>query len=707
MNIQKTKPHIDVVVKYFIPVTAGIETNILETYSVLAEKGWDITIHTSKDTHLDKDVLSDYEEIRGLKVKRYSFGPFGYEPNIDWENTDLIALHNFDMFPHFQLMLKTLWLKLKGKKNFKLVITPHGGFNPEWSIFPFVSRVVKWTYHMTLGALLANYSADGIRAVSDWEKAEMSKWGLSKKLLLTISNGVEKEAYMDIDKLASDEIKEKVKRWGKYLTQIGRVYPIKNYETDIKAMYYLPKDINLVIVGPISDRNYKQELDELIVKLGLQHRVFFAGVLKGVDKYYFIKNAQMMIHMALWESFCNVVHEGLSQGLVCIVANNTALPFLVKHGINGYHIETKDHVGLAKQIMQVMKNKDSEFIKEMKKRNREFGLEHSWMNVAERMDEWYKSLLGTQDSVPPKLKKSSSQKPLSVTVGISAHNEEQNIVKIVRAVLAQKKKGFTLHKILVICDGCTDATAKMARSIRSKFIQVVDDGKRLGKSQRMNQIFEISTSDAVVILDADIKLHSSFILSKLISPMFSNNIGVVYGNAQPIAPKNIIQKAIMAGYTMWDKLRNSARGAEMYLCEGSIRAFSKNLYTHMRFPALSADDVYPYLYAKKNNYDVSFVADAKIYYQLPLTFKDYRSQTLRFLKSQEIQSHNFSPEFTSQFYVIHTRDRIKAFFKEIFINPIWMGIYFIVWMIPKIQNKIGMGYVPTAKWQVATSTKKI
>ena len=38
-----------VITRYFYPVAAGIETNILETYSILASRGWDITIHTSKD----------------------------------------------------------------------------------------------------------------------------------------------------------------------------------------------------------------------------------------------------------------------------------------------------------------------------------------------------------------------------------------------------------------------------------------------------------------------------------------------------------------------------------------------------------------------------------------------------------------------------------------------------------------------------------
>ena len=96
-----------------------------------------------------------------------------------------------------------------------------------------------------------------------------------------------------------------------------------------------------------------------------------------------------MVHMAIWESFCNVVHEGMSQGLVCLVANNTALPLLIKNGINGYCVETKDHKTLAKKINYVLENKNHQVVRDMCKRNKKFGLEESWTSVAEKMNMMY------------------------------------------------------------------------------------------------------------------------------------------------------------------------------------------------------------------------------------------------------------------------------------------------------------------------------
>lgn len=384
---------VHVIEKYFYPITAGIEVNTYETYAVLAKMGWDITAHVSRDTLVDKNVLSDAETVSGIKIKRYRFlRPWGFFPKLDWQNADYVALHNFNVLPHLLVMIYSLYLKIIGKKHFKLFLTPHGGFNPEWSIFPLYIRLIKIPYHYLVGNLLVNTVVDGVRAVSEWEKEEMVKKGLKRDLIVVIDNGLDAEAFMNIEDKASYEIKEKAEKYGKYLIQIGRIYSIKNNETVIKALPKLPKDINYVLVGPIASRSYKAMLDGLIKELGLENRVFFAGVVKGIDKYYLIKRAQMMVHMALWESFCNVIHEGLSQGLVCIAAKNTAMPYLIKDGVNGYCLETRDHDALADKINYVLANMDSTEIKKIKQKSIELGLRNSWEEVAGRMYRFYNAV---------------------------------------------------------------------------------------------------------------------------------------------------------------------------------------------------------------------------------------------------------------------------------------------------------------------------
>jgi glycosyltransferase involved in cell wall biosynthesis len=393
----KNKKRIDCVVKYFYPVTAGIEVNMLETYSVLAKEGWDITVHTSKDTYAEKDFLPEYEEYKGLKIKRYPFKFWGFVPKVDWKGKGLICFHNFDVFPHSVLLTYLTFIKLLGSK-ISVVLTPHGGFSlsTSWSTFPRWQRILKKAYHNILAPILINAVVDRVRAVSEWEKAEMIKDGINESLITTISNGIEDAAYENIEKLASEKIKERVKNWGKYIVRIGRIYPIKNDEIIIKALPHIHKDTKFVIVGPQEINKHKDYLDklhELIKKLKLEDRVIFAGVIRGVDKYYVIKNSQTMVHMALWESFCNVVHEAMSQGLPVVVANNTALPYLVKDNVNGYLVDTYDHKKVAEKVNFVLKNKNSKKLLSMSSLNKKVAREHAWSRVAMKMDAMYQSLI--------------------------------------------------------------------------------------------------------------------------------------------------------------------------------------------------------------------------------------------------------------------------------------------------------------------------
>ncbi len=381
------KKHIDVVVRYFYPVAAGIETNILETYTVLTELGWDITIHTSADVYEKKNVLPEQEEIRRLHVRRYQWNFWGCWPSINWNTSDAVCLHNFDVFPQVLILMYVIARKVLRLKSPKLFLTPHGGFNPEWSIFSPLAAYIKRTYHYTLGALLINAAVDGVRAVSSWEEKEMSRHGIASSLIRVIPNGMETEAFSDIDTLASAEVKKLVSDNTPYTITVSRVHEIKNYETTLRALAMLPSG-NHIIVGPIASAEYKKLLDDMIVALGLSGRVVFAGVIRGIDKYYLIKNALAMVHMAKWESFCNVVHEALSQGTPCIVANNTALSYLIHHEENGFLVDTYNSKELAERIAWVAKHgQDSENIEMNERNKRDYRV--TWGDVAANMHEFY------------------------------------------------------------------------------------------------------------------------------------------------------------------------------------------------------------------------------------------------------------------------------------------------------------------------------
>lgn len=382
---------INVVVKYFYPVSAGIELNSLEVYSNLAKMGWDVTIHTTSDTLNEKGVLKSREKYRGLTIIRYKTLGFYLLSNSNFLNSNIICLHNFNVLPHFTILLISAVYKLLGIKKYKLFLIPHGGYTPEWSIFSKVTAYFKSNYHFKIGKFLINYAVDKIRAVSEWESKEIIKFGINKNIITVIQNGLEEFAYLKSFKPNKVLLKQ-VEKFGKYVIQIGRIFPIKNLETTIKAMSFVKPDINLVIVGPVADNDYYHKLKLLIAQNKLENRVFFVGVYSGSDKYYLIKNSIMMVHMSIWESFCNVVNEAMSQGRVCIVANNTALKYLVKENINGYRIGTHNYKELARMINTVSRDLNKPYIKDIQKNNYNLSRSFSWVEVSKSVERMFLSI---------------------------------------------------------------------------------------------------------------------------------------------------------------------------------------------------------------------------------------------------------------------------------------------------------------------------
>ncbi|MEK7595002.1 MAG: glycosyltransferase [Patescibacteria group bacterium] len=389
-NLESPKKlKLDVITKFFYPVNAGIEMNTLETYSLLNKREFDVTIHTTKDSLTKKNEFRESDNIKGLPIKRYKSGKVGFLPAIDLNKTDILCLHNFNIHPMVYYLFLSWVKKVIRRRNYKVILTPHGGFTPEWRVFPLHIKIPKLLIHRLIGNYLINNGADAIRAVSEWEKEEMIKAGVRKDLIEVISNGLENEAFEDIDHLASTKVREEVGSLGKYIIQVGRIFPIKNYQTTIKALKLLPEDLSFAILGPIGDDNYFQKLKDLTKTLGVEQRVKFLGEARGIDKYYLIKKSIAMVHMAIWESFCNVVHEAMSQGVICLVAKNTALPYLIKDKINGFCIPTRDSKKLADRINFILDSKNTFVVDKIKKTNLETARDHSWSNTSHKMGELY------------------------------------------------------------------------------------------------------------------------------------------------------------------------------------------------------------------------------------------------------------------------------------------------------------------------------
>lgn len=389
----KLKRTLHVINRYFLPVMAGIEVNIDQVYGFLIKQGWDIQIHTSTNTLDQKNVLPETDRVHGLPIRRYLLRWYGFIPKIDWNRSNIISLQNFDVFPHVLICSVAFVRKMLGFPCPSMVLTPHGGYTPAWNIFNPLKGWTKRIYHHTFGLFLINHAVDAVRSISRWETKEMIRCGVRPNLITTIANGIEKEAWGDIERKASPDVVKQVKSFGTYVVQLGRIHPVKNQHTAIKALAIVP-GLHFAIVGPVMDTNYFRSLKNLARNLGLSKRVHFLNTITGVDKYYVLKHALALVHPATWESYCNAVHEAMSQGCVCIVSDIPALKDLTApQDDQRFWIDPHDDKGLAEAIEFVRSNQNKKIIRDMKERNRNETRFHSWEAVAWQVERLYTRIM--------------------------------------------------------------------------------------------------------------------------------------------------------------------------------------------------------------------------------------------------------------------------------------------------------------------------
>lgn len=155
-----------------------------------------------------------------------------------------------------------------------------------------------------------------------------------------------------------------------------------------------------------------------------------------------------------------------------------------------------------------------------------------------------------------------------VDIGVFAHNEAQGIVRMLGGLMSQKITGLDV-RILVLANGCTDDTVKLARAFvdargnenADAKIEVIELPKG-GKSRTWNRyVHELSRPDADVLIfsDADIELPKPDSLLRLVLGLCSNPKLHVF-NSHPIKdivyrPENLSLKdkvIAMSGETLND-----------------------------------------------------------------------------------------------------------------------------------------------------------
>ncbi len=133
---------------------------------------------------------------------------------------------------------------------------------------------------------------------------------------------------------------------------IGRLHPVKDYVTMIKAFKIFSDSHPLHILRIFGDGIERKKLESLVNDLNLNEKVIFMGQVENIGEY--IYNSGMYILTSLSESWCNALMEALASGIPSIATDCDFGPrAMIKNEINGILVPVGDERAIAKAMCKI------------------------------------------------------------------------------------------------------------------------------------------------------------------------------------------------------------------------------------------------------------------------------------------------------------------------------------------------------------------
>jgi len=209
------------------------------------------------------------------------------------------------------------------------------------------------------------------------------------------------------------------------------------------------------------------------------------------------------------------------------------------------------------------------------------------------------------------------------SVGITAHNEEANIGRLLEAMLNQRLDQVEISEIIVVASGCTDSTCDIVRGFATKEprIKLLTQDEREGKVSAVN-LFLKHAHEEICVLESGDTLPGEDSVENLVSIFRDPQLGMAGAHKVPVnVPDHVI------GYLSHLRLT-----LEHSLCLeiprlGEMIAFRK-VFDQIP-PDVAMDEAFVEALMIDRGLQVRYAPDAMVYNMGPETFSDFVRQRRR------------------------------------------------------------------------------
>jgi poly-beta-1,6-N-acetyl-D-glucosamine synthase len=217
----------------------------------------------------------------------------------------------------------------------------------------------------------------------------------------------------------------------------------------------------------------------------------------------------------------------------------------------------------------------------------------------------------------------SLMKSVSCSLGITAHNEEANIGKLLQCVIDQRLHNVDLVEIFVVISGCTDNTEGVVRGYmaRDGRIQLLIQPRREGKASAMNLFLKQAQEDVLILSSADLQ-PAPDTLELLAAPFANSEVGMTACRPVPVNDKESFMG--FAAHLLWNLHHEmNLHGFKA----GEMIAFRKVFTRIPEYTAVDEASVEPLI--RGQGYEVRYVPQAIVYNKGPETMADFLRQRRR------------------------------------------------------------------------------
>jgi cellulose synthase/poly-beta-1,6-N-acetylglucosamine synthase-like glycosyltransferase len=219
-----------------------------------------------------------------------------------------------------------------------------------------------------------------------------------------------------------------------------------------------------------------------------------------------------------------------------------------------------------------------------------------------------------------------------ISLIVPSFNEETTIRKSIKSLI---DLDYPNYEIIVVDDGSTDKTLKLAREFESSNVKVIHQHNQ-GKANALNNGINNSKGEIILTVDADTKLRKDSL--KIISARFAKNkqIGAVAGNVKVIPEQSILNIVQGTEYTVGINLVRKAQSTLgcVMIVPGPIAALRREAIEKVEYFSNDtfAEDFDITMEVLKQGYKVEYEDDAISYTDAPKNLEDFIKQRRRWYR---------------------------------------------------------------------------